>query len=454
VLLAKGLGLDVAVLDDAGAPLAGAGVALRRRDEDGDLVGAGRNGRSDDAGRQRFEGLQPGVYAVLVTAEGYAPRTSADVPIDTLAPEQPLEVRLARATRLRVSVLRADGQPGAGQSVRLEPAGADADEREVSADRRGRLFLADLQPGAWRVSAGGARPLLVALLAGEEQALELRLPDRGRILGSVTSGGLPVADASVGAWNNDDDEGAEAETDASGAFELDVSAGEWNVWARAAAGGYGVVSVTLLPGEQRRIELQLPTGRLAVRTQDGEGLAIAAAQVYLHRQDPEELAAGQSAEASWDMLAGEQTGEDGRVEFVHLEPGDYRVASWGPEGWLGTEPVEIGVTGEPAEDVVLTLRPAAGIRGQILAANGLPFVDGAIVQVFEAQGGHASRGGTWARGDEGRFEVHGLPAGRYVVCVRRNWNDDLAAEPSLVEQAVTLAEGQVDEVVLILPRAP
>ncbi len=109
---------------------------------------------------------------------------------------------------------------------------------------------------------------------------------------------------------------------------------------------------------------------------------------------------------------------------------------------------------EPAEDVVLALKPAAGIRGRILAANGLPFVDGAYVQVFEAQGGHEQRGAAWARGDEGRFEIHGLPAGRYLVCVRRSWNEELAAEPSLVEQAVTLAEGQVDEVTLILPRAP
>jgi hypothetical protein len=389
----------------------------------------------------------------MVTAEGYAPRTSADVPIDTRAPEQPLEVRLPRAARLRVGVLRADGQPGAGQTVSLEPAGADAEEREVSADRRGRLFLADLEPGAWLVSAGGARPVPVTLLAGEEQVVELRLPVLARIVGSLTSGGLPVAGASVGAWN-DDDEGAEGETDAAGAFELDLSAGAWTVWARAAAGGSASAGVTLLPGEQRRVELQLPTGRLAVRTQDGQGGAIAAAHVYLMQADPAALAAGRPAEESWNTVTGEQTGEDGRVEFAHLEPGDYRIGTWGPEGWLGSEPVEAAVTGEPADDVVITLLPAAGIRGQILAANGLPFLDGAIVQVFDAQGEHAQRGTAWARGNEGRFEVHGLPAGRYLVCVRRNWGGELSAEPSLVEQAVTLADGQVDEVVLILPRSP
>jgi protocatechuate 3,4-dioxygenase beta subunit len=453
VLLAKGVALDVAVLDDAGAPLAGAAVALCWRDEDGDLVAARRNGRSDEAGRYRFEGLQPGVYAVTAAAEDHAPRTSADVLIDAHAPEQPLEVRLARAARLRVSVLRADGQPGAGQSVRLAPAGPDAEEREESADRHGRLFLADLEPGAWLVSAGGMLPLPVTLPAGEERAVELRLPVRCRIVGSLTSDGLPVAQADVGAWN-DDDEGAEAETDEAGSFELDLSAGEWTVWARAPAGGASSASVTLLPGEQRRVELQLPAGRLAVRTQDEQGRAIAGAHVYLFQKDPEALAAGQAEEDAWDMVTAEQTGEDGRVEFTHLEPGEHRVASWGPEGWLSREPLEAKVSVEPAEDVVLTLKPAAGIRGQILASNGLPVADGAYVQVFEAQGEHEQRGAAWARGDDGRFEVHGLPAGRYLVCVRRGWNDELAAEPSLVEQAVTLAEGQVDEVTLILPRAP
>ncbi len=452
VTLPTGVPLEAVVLDDAGAPLAGAGVMLQSRDEDGDLVAAGKHGRSDETGRFRFEGLLPGVYAVTATAEGCATRTSEDLPIDTRAPDRPVELRLARAATLRVSVLRADGRPAPWQDVKLEPVDAAVEEREASADRRGRLVQIDLAPGTWLVSAAGTRPVQVALVSGEEQAIELRLPERARIYGFVTSGGQPVAGTQVGAWG-EHEEGAEAETDATGRYELELAAGDWFVWTRPTAGSMSKVTATVLPGEQRRVDIELPTGRLTVRAQDAQAGPIAGAHVQLWRHDPESLEPDGDPEDAWQGVAGDNTGEEGGIDFAQLAPGDYRVSSWGPDGWLAADAVETRVSEEPAK-VVLTLQPAARIRGQVLSSNGLPFLDGAIVQVFDAQGDHDQRGMSWARGDEGRFEFNGLAAGRYVVCVRRQWSQQLGDQPSLVEQSVTLATGQTESVALILPRLP
>jgi hypothetical protein len=129
VRLQPGARLAGRILDEAGAPVAEAGVQLSRRTtSEGVPVGPPvyRQTTSDREGRFEIADAPAGETRVLVDAKGFVPWSS-----DTLSVPLPegreLEVRLARGAVLQGSVRTTEGKVVAGARVSAGPAGARSD---------------------------------------------------------------------------------------------------------------------------------------------------------------------------------------------------------------------------------------------------------------------------------------------------------------------------------------
>jgi uncharacterized GH25 family protein len=85
------------VVDESGAPLAGAEVSLRwENDEEGTKSTSSRSTITDDAGRFSFSELGRGVHTVVVVEEQYR---QAQIPHDVGSDPADLQIQLVPAPR-------------------------------------------------------------------------------------------------------------------------------------------------------------------------------------------------------------------------------------------------------------------------------------------------------------------------------------------------------------------
>ncbi len=170
--LDPGATLTGRVLDEAGAPLPGAEVALVFGEE---AAGA----FSGPDGRFVLRPLpRDGVLVQATHPEAVSQRRR----VDARADPPPLELRLPRGRGLRIVLRRADGTPVEGHLLTVRPttpAEGDLPEHEALTDARGMALLR-LRPGRYRVEVqgAGALPLSQEVEVGEalETLVTLRLP--------------------------------------------------------------------------------------------------------------------------------------------------------------------------------------------------------------------------------------------------------------------------------------
>ncbi len=162
VLLDATEGLTLVVLGLDGRPVNG-DVSVAVLDGTGHSVAGGRLS-TGEGGRLRIEGVPPGTWTVLASADGSATTTATATAPGTaqslvLEPACTLEVRVPsfddEVQGLPVTVTGADGRE-------FHSVGWGGDARRVAYHLvRGRLRIDDLPPGTWhvRVSAPGGRTL-------------------------------------------------------------------------------------------------------------------------------------------------------------------------------------------------------------------------------------------------------------------------------------------------------
>jgi hypothetical protein len=171
------------------------------------VVALGREGgtlgltATEESGRLALDGLPPGIYDVLVDAEGYVPTR-----VENLAVEPPYRAVAEAVLRpgverlpdldlsaeqgeagLRIQVADTEGKPLSRVQVEMVPVGHRANPRVGRTGAEGTLRL-DAPAGAWRLTVrrAGWTPIVVPRLSwpgGELRVLSrmVPLPDDARV---------------------------------------------------------------------------------------------------------------------------------------------------------------------------------------------------------------------------------------------------------------------------------
>lgn len=487
VTLRLAVALSGRVVDDAGAPVAGASVSLARA-----APSLALSGRSDDVGAFVLDGLEAGSWRLRATADGHG-RAEAllDLP-EGRAPE-PLEITLERlgsveglVTRGRVPLAGArvhavalrGGAPDAGalqDALRSDDPHEPRRLRVVDADAHGRFRLSDVPAGPlllWVERGADARWALAFCLhdpadaslfrvrvepgAATEALLDLPAPAalRGRVLGGGEAlAGAPVvlAPAKLHAGSEWPFGALEAATDGSGQFAFaDVPPGDWVVVAQPPGGLVPLAqSLELLPGDLRSVELAAQGRTLeAVVTDAASGAPLEGAELrFVLDLEPEagEVlrlwpdALGAAVSLSESMWWSVTTGADGRIAVRWLPTGRYRLMTSRP-GYLDDDRfVAIAPSLELRPEPIGLVR-GASVSGEI-AGGGL-----APLQYAVSCGPPDQPRRHWAEVDGARFSCDGLEPGDWVLAVYAQ--PDL--ERALGTRTVRLAAGQHLDVVLRL----
>ncbi|PRP90455.1 Nickel uptake substrate-specific transmembrane region [Enhygromyxa salina] len=450
------------VLASSGEPVADVTV------DAGFKRGAEQAARTDSEGRFRIKQLQPGTYKPWAESDQLYGRAVEQVHLGLGETSDEVVIRVHPAHRVdgRVVVAGSDAPCSLGSVTLTSDAG---ERRQASTDEDGHVALRGLLAGAYEVSVRCrgyvSEPEYPTLVVGEDERAavvwEVRegLSIRGEV---VDERGEPVEAVAVSAAPILDPEGARQQTtrgngrsQADGQFELaGLLPGRYEVrvpgW-RARPGPLDPITVELEPGaDVNDLRIVMPAvGGIRGRIVDGSGTPVAGAQLSAS------LIGGSSNAASRSNDAGE-------FEFSELRPGPTRVVA--QDGDLGGVAMRkpgtgdddlqgevVEVIAEEVVELVLTVESRDGrITGVVRDEGGGPVADAFIdvQRMSESAGANpvAARSRIlWSWGSQpvltdqdGRFELDGLPKGKFIVRANRKGGGDAIVEDVAVGSHIEL----------------
>jgi uncharacterized GH25 family protein len=396
--LERGLEASGRVVDDGGAPVAGAQLILI----------AGRDFRdaqrtlSEADGGFRIAGLQEGSYTLRASKEGYA------------SDPKGLMVNLAGASASGLEVRLSGGGTVSGRVTGLEF--SQLSRVRVSAqflyngrvDPEGNYQIQHLPPGTYTVTAVVPDTALhaegrVTLAPGAAEAkLDLQLGNGHTLTGVVLSNGEPLAGAALYLARTGTGANQSAISDHAGGFRFGgLEDGHYDLDVSTPRGAQHRESVDLAGDQTIRVELR--TASLAGRVIDSsDGSPVSGADVTLQ--------AGGDRPPSFNSIT-----TDARGAFRVPEVGD---GAWKlratREGYAPAER-EVRVDGAAVDDVEIRLDPTQGITIDALLASGQP-PDRIRVAAVDAAGRTVSTG-TYPTGENGHTRVSEVPPGSWLLLV-------------------------------------
>ncbi len=456
--LRPGAAVSGVVVDDAGAPVAGAAVLFASASD----WSAAANPRfdaatSDARGRFRFDALPRGTFRFTARLAPSAPGTSGLVELDGRTERTGVEIRLAPGAAVAGRVVDGAGRAVPNATVRVAVAASSARferPRETFADDSGAFELTGLPRKALNVVAlhetGNSEPVAVDMTDAERRDdLEIVVDVTGAIAGIVVDGeGDPIEGAQVVAFP-DVRKGAELSggafrlfglptelTDAGGRFEL-----------RGLRGGPFALAASRPGSDRSDAFLRDPT---TARVGD--------ANVRIVLETPGSVrgvvafADGTAPEAFTVSAGGFGAGKpfsskDGSFELTDLPPRTYTLTVRG----VGFDPVrktDIAVGPSEAVDVgTITVTEGRAIAGRVVDANGQPVENAKVIsgRMLFANGTTATspaRFGPPGRGrvrtavtdETGTFRLSGVGTGRLNLIAE---HDDLGRSTTLGVPAST-----------------
>ena len=459
ISMEPGVPLFGRVVDDEGAPVAGAAVYLlegpaavlmsmgsispmqkpqTRSGADGGFVVADRR-RGETVGiGAKAEGFTVGGQRGVKVGEGKG-----------------VEIRLTPASRVSGVVLDEEDQPIAdaflmlvktlvGPGGMVLPGGIGG---SGESDGEGRFVIESVPPGAWSIKAvaGGfldATKGKLEVARGQDlEGLTLHLEKGATLRGTVVGPeGSPVAGVQValvqqrrsgGGMDWLSAPGKRGKSDGEGRFLLQsLEPGKRSV--KATRAGYPPVTrdLTLKEGSNS-ILLTLPAGSsVKGRVADRQGAPIAGARVRLTR------VGGGSGSG--------ESGPEGSFLIEGLAPGEYQAYA-SASGFLPTSErprVSVGERGE-MPSVELVLERGAVIRGHVLGVDPKEYSKTTVVARGGAEGGWASSSVDY----EGAFLLEGLRSARWslegqVEGTGRRASAEITIEPEASEASIDLEFGR------------
>ena len=183
IKLGKGSAIEGVVVTKGGAPIAGAHVDVSPNHLDGDL---GR-GVSGPDGRYAVEGLAPGSYDVVFSAEGFV--TDDHKGISVLPGQRfTLKAELKGVGRVEGTVVDGNGNPVEGVRARAQRSADGTSEALTGAD--GRFLLGGLPPGRQPISVLRQGASLgvsqqVEVVEGQTAKADFTLGETGTVTGRI-----------------------------------------------------------------------------------------------------------------------------------------------------------------------------------------------------------------------------------------------------------------------------
>ncbi len=413
-------------------PLAGVTVELwPGHGEEPPLIGRRRTQETDEDGRARFGGLEPGPYTVDVIARPTDPLGGAQQPrfVEVRAGDEVrLEVALTIAMLAKGRVVDGAGAPVAGADIW---AGDDILEqqalpqhllRRVAKSRPDGTFTAPLAPHEERLAArkegyADSTSLAVAVLGGAEVEWRLVLSrELARVRGTVRDArnapiaGIALALQRSGAALTRRADGLFEQghlplllhTDERGDFATDLAPGEYRCRA-IGANGSAAASFSVVAGETAFVELVFPDGvavRGVVRT--SAGAPVPSLPIWI------EVTALDGA-LSYRIA---RTLSDGSFLFLGVPREPFVVEAGRPSGRLRARSEQSAPTGSIVDCELLFDDPPP-LRGRVVRPNGRS-VAGLVVQVWSTSDEYLT-GATCD--DAGEFTLNELVAGPYRLVI-------------------------------------
>ncbi len=391
----------------AGRPVVGAAVSLGAAgDSARGPFGDEQQAVSDDAGRFRFERLNPGRYNATASLRGQS-SSPVEVALPTADASQDVSLLLAEGATIRGRVSGLAEAARAGVSVSANGPESYFASTRTGAD--GTFELTGAPRGTVNLNARtgdfmtGSRTASSHVTIGEGQtevAAEIVFEAGFRVDGRVTRGGRPVTDANVSAFPERGGRSATGRTDEGGGYSLEgLAEGTYTFTAFPMSGGEAPIHRRVPITGDTTVDLEAPVARLAgtvVEVESGRPLSEASVEV----QDPEPgLGRG--------MMT--MTDTSGRFHLDGLDPKAYRLVVHKPAYQTETRDVtagedEVRVELRRGEGIGLVVRD--GILGTPLRGVFVRVVDGAGTSVFA---------GSVSLDSEGRGEIPSLRPGQYEV---------------------------------------
>lgn len=369
--------------------------------------------QSDLDGKFAIDEVPPGRVRVLVRHPEFVEAMSSAVTLDP-GGEQRVRVALARGASLEGRLVDGLGRPVEGARIHaIAPHGIQ--ERSALTQADGSFAFGGVPA---EVDLLVARPeqryrfvlrRSFQLTLGETREVELTLPSERPALEVFVAddSGQPLEGARVLLLSLDPNVPLRqtAYSDASGQAELDDAAG-LKATLRVQAPGFSPFEAQLEVAPAR-VEVALERGVLisGMITQLRGRLPVEGAEIVLV-QDGERRTVHSDAE--------------GVYSFSDVAPGPVRLLLSHPEFATKTLAETVRATGRadrPFELPTVELQPAGSVSGVVLDVSGAPVpnarVGVGVVPAFLPAG--AAPAGFAKSGDDGRFTLHGVPAGRAEI---------------------------------------
>lgn len=417
VRLSRGGSLSGTVVTTAGQPVPGASVDLMASGEAGFMGGGGQETQTDDAGRFRFDRLQPGRYRLRATVRG-GPTASTEAVLAPGSPAADAVLTVAGGARLRG---RVTGLPDAARgAVTLMATGREGYAASGRAAADGSFEFAGVPAGPLTVRAtsgdllGGQRSAVAQTTIAEgqtEATLDVVFEGSFSIAGRVTRRGaavpgvLVVASLRAGGGRN-----GTASTDESGRYRVEgLVEGTYMVSANPLGGGGGPQTKTAEVKGDTTVDFEIPTARLAgVVVESGSRQPLPDATV-------EVVPAGGSGGAGIIRIGGGLTTDsNGRFTVEELEPRTYTVTIRRAGFQVSQRDVAAAEAGTDTLTFELTRGQGIGLQVKD-GVFGLP-LRSVTVRATDAANRPVYMGPVTLDG-EGRGEVPSLPAGTYTLKV-------------------------------------
>ncbi|HTF90162.1 MAG TPA: carboxypeptidase-like regulatory domain-containing protein, partial [Planctomycetota bacterium] len=403
VRMSRSATVDARVKDASGSPIADVTVDLttdpRRLQQNSSMLDAHSSiapswsATTDARGEVSIAELPPNApLKVTLRKQGLSPRNQADPLVLSPGERRSIEIAWEAGGVLQGRVLDGKGEPVSNQllwrlaSERPNPMPTMFERYQqpmatTRTDSQGQFRFEDVATGDWLVGIAPdessefppyAEPVAVRT-EGEVVELILRVDARLFVRGMVTDpAGQPIPASFVGGHLENSWIWIQAETDASGNFELGpLPRGDWILEARGRGEKYAASLPARAAAGAEGVDLQLRLGAsIAGRVVDGTTLASAECRLILSRPD--------LPDGNWVMTSS----RDGAIHFVGLLPGSYLVSARDGGGSIGMSRLIRVAEGEAVEGVEIKLERGAKLRlryagevkrgGYVLFAAGLP----------------------------------------------------------------------------------